>query len=72
MAKREKMEAWEEQLIREGNAIQTMHKHHGRPVAFARRLAGVKSPFRKSQVATVNKRDKAAMHVGFAPDRIHG
>lgn len=72
MARQVGMEAWEEQLAREGAAISQMHKHLGRPATRGARIIGTRLNRKVTQVATVQRRDAAALHVGFAPDRIYG
>ena len=72
MARRENMAEWETQLIREGDALSKMNRLVGPPATRGKRLIGIRIKQKTTQVATVHNRDKAAMHVGFAPDRIWG
>ena len=65
MPKREPLEPWEQQLINEGEALKQM----------GRMVGGTKRTQKRPPtciVATVHHRDKAALHVGYAPDRVHG
>lgn len=72
MAKREPLEAWELQLAREGEAISRMGRLQGPQRIKGKRTGGTKLNYKKTQVATVRRRDAAAVHVGFAPDRTFG
>lgn len=72
MAKRQKMEAWEEQLINEAAAISTFHRVVGMPSVMGKKISQTRHNDRKTQVATVRNRDNAACHMGFAPDRKWG
>jgi len=67
-----KLEPWEEKLVREADAIRIMRMNGMGPEVRGKRIAGSRLTFKKTQVATVGNRDKAAVHVGFAPDRIYG
>lgn len=69
MAKR-KLEPWEEKLAAEGEAIRRM-KDAG-PTIQGKRIVRTRLNHKKTTVATVSNRDRAAVHVGFAPDRIYG
>lgn len=72
MPRKEKLEDWELQLIREADARKRMHEMLGEPSTRGRKIAGARRNDRKTAVATVVNRDKAAVHVGFAKDRIYG
>jgi hypothetical protein len=68
MAKRQKMELWEEELIAQGEAIRRLRQMGAAPEGKGARVKGTKLRYKSTQVANVQNRDRAAVHKGFAPD----
>ncbi len=60
-----KMEPWEEELLRQAEAIRKMNSFVGQKPRTFKRVP-------RAVVATLSMRDKAATHVGFAKDRPYG